>query len=142
MVDKLNTVQTIKVLGFLIHKRGSMDSQVSKTVGECHGKLNLAEKYKKYLSPVMRTRFIHSIIISRLNYILPFVSGETEVCKSMITKLLNRSARFIRNDYCFMERLSSIYKSVKLKPPGDMINESSAKFIQKVVYHEKSEQTY
>ena len=60
----------------------------------------------------------------------------------VITKLINRCATFIRNDYCVMERLSSIYKSVGMKPPEEMINESSAKLIQKIVYHGKPEQIF
>ena len=140
--DDVYQSEVITILGYKINKRGTMDTQIAKTVGECHSKLNLADKQRKYLCTATRARFVTSVIISRINYILPFVSGETEICKRMIVKLMNRSARFIRNDYCFKERLSSIYKSIGLKQPDDMINQSSAKFIHKILYNEKPKQIY
>ena len=48
--DDVNQSETIKILGYQMNKRGSIDSQVAKTIGECHSKLNLADKNRNYLS--------------------------------------------------------------------------------------------
>ena len=127
----------IKILGFLTNVRGKNDSQANKVIREMSHEINKAEKVKKFLNVKTRKCLMNSNIISRLKYNAPLIAGATEDIKKRIYKVIHRAGRFVRNDYCFMQSIRQIMKSINWKMPEEMVNESSARFIHRVVYSGK-----
>ena len=126
-----------KKKGFLNNQRGSQDNQISKVVSKISNMFNIANKNRKYMNEKTRRAFVNSHVMGRLQYNMPLIAAGTQTQRDRVVKVINRAARFIRDDYCFRESISSIMRSVNWKMPNDIIDESSAKFIQKILYAEE-----
>ena len=72
------------------------------------------------MSEECRQKFVSSYIEGRINYTLPFLTGQPEYVKSKIYTLKMKCYRFIRGSYCFREDIS----------------EAGAKFAHKVIFTE------
>ena len=127
----------VKILGFITNKRGNNDCQISKIVSEISNMFNVANKNRKYMNEKTRRAFVNSHIMGRLNYNMPIIAAGTNCQRARIVKLMHQAARFIRNDYCFRESIHSIMRSIEWKMPVEIIEEASAKYMQKVIYNKK-----
>ena len=130
--DKNITVKQcsqIKILGFLTNKRSSGDAQINKIVRETSYVLNSALKNKQYLTEKARSALVRSQILGKIQYNICVIAGETKQNKSKIYKLLHKSARFIKGDYCYMQSIRKIMKDIKFKMPEEIISEGSANYI-------------
>ena len=57
-----------------------------------------------------------------------------EVNKNKIFRSIKAATRFVRGSYCYMESIKSIMKSIDWKLPQEILDQSSAKLIHKVMH--------
>ena len=135
--DKENVKPTeqAKIKGYLTNIRGSMLPQMNKIVSEVSYMLNTTNKMSKYLTFEARKNFVNSYVIGKLNYSLPLMCGQQDYIKQKVHTVLMRAGRFARVSYCYKESTDSILKSINLKNHEQLIAESGAKFVHKVIFH-------
>ena len=132
----------IKILGFIFNERGSRDAQIAHLVNQINLLFIKVNKNKKYMCSKTRAAFVNANVLGRIMYYAPSLAGETEANKNKIYKLIKSAARFIRGSYCYMESIRSLMKSVKLKMPQDILDESSAKYSHKVIITKEPQEIY
>ena len=135
--DDVEQKSQVKILGFLTNNRNNNDSQISKLVSEISNMMMIANKNRRYMNDKARAAFVNSHIMSRLQYNMPLIACETDSQRKRIIKIIHQAARFIRNDYCYKQSIRSIMNSINWKMPDDIIDESSAKFMHKVMMSQK-----
>ena len=64
-----------KILGYLFNGRGNIDNQVNKLKSTCHAIMYVANKHRTIMPQAAQKSYVYANIISRINYILPFVAG-------------------------------------------------------------------
>ena len=66
--------EQIKILGYLFNGRGNIDNQVNKLKSACHAIMYIAYKHRTIMLQAAQKSYVYAHIISRINYILPFVA--------------------------------------------------------------------
>ena len=82
--DNVKPQDQIKILGYLFNTRGNIDNQVNKLKSTCHAIMHIAFKHKKIMPQAARKSYVYAHIISRINYILPFVAGHNKAIHKKI----------------------------------------------------------
>ena len=88
-------VEQIKILGYLFNARGDIVSQVNSLVSSTSALFHLASLHSSSMNYQARCNFVFAHIFSRLNYIMPFISGHTKTVQKKVTAILVRAAKFI-----------------------------------------------
>ena len=116
--------------------------QINQIVSQCVHILKITRQNSQYLYGKTRKKFFNSYILGCINYILPFIAGETKIYKDKVKKIIHTGARFVRGSFCFLESIRSIMSSVNLKMPTDIIDEASAKFFHKIIFNKEPKTIY
>ena len=88
-------VEQIKILGYLFNARGDIVSQVNSLVSSTSALFHLASLHSSSMNYATRRNFVFAHIVSRLNYIMPFVPGHPIKVKKKVTAIWVRAAKFI-----------------------------------------------
>ena len=83
-----------------------------------------------------------SHVILKIKYNAPLLAGETDETKDRIFKVVHRAARFVKNDFCFMQSIRNIMSSLDWKLPVEIIDEASAKFTHRIIKSEEPKILY
>ena len=66
--------EKIKMLGHLLNGRGNIDNQVNKLISTTSAIMYIAYKHRNIMPQAASKSYIFAHIISRVNYILPFIA--------------------------------------------------------------------
>ena len=88
-------IEQIKVLGYLFNARGDINSQVNSLVSSTSALFHLASLHSSSMNYQARRNYVFAHIISRLNYIMPFISGHPKNIQKRVTAIWVRAAKFI-----------------------------------------------
>ena len=132
--------EQIRVLGWLINQRISLDSNANEVVRQVCHMMNTMNGIGKYMSTKTRATFAKSHLLSRIKYGLPLYAGETEEVKGKIYAATMKIARWCRKSYCFKESITSICKSISIDTPDQSLSKSTAKFIHSILSNRKPSQ--
>ena len=99
--------------------------------------INKAIKCRKYMTKNSKKILMSSHVISKIKYNAPLLAGETDETKDRIFKVVHRAARFVKNDFCFMQSIRNIMSSLDWKLPLEIIDEASAKFTHRIIKSEE-----
>ena len=89
--DNVKPQEQIKILGYLFNTRGNINNQVNKLKSTCHAIMHIAFKHRKIMPQAARKSYVYAHIISRINYILPFVAGHNKSIHKKIMDMGNGS---------------------------------------------------
>ena len=68
--------------------------------------------------------------------------GLPEEIKRRLFLQVHKAARFVKNNFCFRQTIRQIMSSLNWKIPEEIIDESSAKFIQRIIYTKSPKSLY
>ena len=92
---------------------------------------------KTFMTKNKRQQFTKSFMLSKLNYGAKFLAGESTNVRRKYHSTVLSVARWIRSNYCFMESVPKICRSVNIEIPLQQILKEAAKFCHSVHFHRR-----
>ena len=130
----------MKILGWIMNTRTSMDSHLNMVISQVNHKLKKARSVAKYMNKKTRTIFSNSFLLSKFKYGMPLYIGETWALRQKIHTQIMNIARFCRGEYGFKISCAKICKEIGWSTPDQMILKSTAVFIHKCIYLDQPKQ--
>ena len=130
----------IKILGYLINTRGDIESRVNSIVSATSALFHLAELHIGELNLNTRKSYVFAHIISRLNYIMPFVAGHPIHVQEKIMKIWVRSAKFIYGNGTLGVSHEDLFKYANFPIKSNIFESASATWIQKIIHNQEPKQ--
>ena len=135
--EEIKPKQQFKILGWWVNTRQSMDTHVNQIYKEINQKINTMRNLSKYTDEKTRIKFANAFLMGRISYGMPLYQGETCAVKSKIHAATMLSVRYAKGSYCFKMSINRICRSIGWDRPELMIQRSTIKYIQKIIYFQK-----
>ena len=132
--DNVKPQEQIKILGYLFNTRGNIDNQVNKLKSSCHAIMHIALKHRKIMPQAARKSYVYAHIISRINYILPFVAGHNKSIHKKIMDIWVMAAKFIYGKNTRKLSHDKLFERVGFPRKSDLIECAAASWMQKIIY--------
>ena len=133
--DNVKPQEQIKILGYLLIGRGNIDNEVNKLKSACHAIMYIANKQRTIMPQAARKSYIYAHIISRLNYILPFVAGYKIEIQKKIMYIWVRAAEFIYGKNTRRLSYPTFFQRVVFPRYDDLIECSATTWMQEIIYN-------
>ena len=98
--ETIKPVSQMKLLGWEINTRMSMDSYAIRLYSELCHKINVFNKISRFTSEDTRVRFANTFLKSKFNYGLPLLFSESEKVKQIMHRSIMKIGRYVKNSYC------------------------------------------
>ena len=132
--DNVKPQEQIKILGYLFNTRGNIDNQVNKLKSTCHAIMHIAFKHRTIMPQAAQKSYVYAHIISRINYILPFVAGHNKSIHKKIMDIWVMAAKFIYGKNTRKLSYEKLFKRVGFPRHSDLIECAAASWMQKIIY--------
>ena len=131
--DNVKPQEQIKILGYLFNTRGNIDNQVNKLKSACHAIMHIAYKHRTMLQAA-RKSYVYAHIVSRINYILPFVAGYNKSINKKIMDIWVMADKFIYGKNTKKLSYIKLFERVGFPRYTDLIECAAATWMQKIIY--------
>ena len=130
--ENVKLQEQIKILGYLFNGRGNIDNQVNKLKSASHAIMYIANKHRTIMLQAAWKSYVYARIISRINYILPFVAGHKKEIQKKIMDIWVMVAKFIYGKNTRKLSYSTLFDRVGFPRHEDLIECSAAIWMQKL----------
>ena len=93
-------MNTIKILGILFNNKLDWDNEIGALCANLHNRIYNIHKLNKYTNFKTRLSFLNAYVIGKLRYMLPMYIRASNDNLNKLHKVIMRSARTARNNYC------------------------------------------
>ena len=141
-IYKIVPKPTITILGFILSDSLKNDCQINSLASNLHHKMKTLRDVLKYASQKSRINFLNSIVIGKLNYLLPLLNNCSSSAHSKLHKIVMTAARTGIGNYCYKQSVSKILRQCKFMNIDQMIKVSCLKFAHSLILNRIPESTY
>ena len=131
--DKITPKSTLLILGFMMSSNLSTDNHINMITPNINHRINTLKQIQNVTDEKTRLQLANSLIIGKLNHVLPLLSNISEYGKTKIHKIVMTSARFVIGQYGFKWSCKKILDRCNWPNEEDMIKLSSLKFIHTIL---------
>ena len=102
----------------------------------------MIEKLKPFTDFKIRLGIINSLVIGKLNYMLPLFVSANLRSKNLIHRVLMRSGHLAIGNYCYKKSITYILSKCGWVDSDQLINKSVVKFIHNILQNQTPTQTF
>ena len=132
--ENVKPKEQIKIFGYLFNTRSNIDNQVNKLKSACHAIMYIALKHKTIMPQAARKSYVYAHIVSRINYILPFVAGHNKYIHKKIMDIWVMAAKFVYGKNTRKLKHEVLFERVGFPRYCDLIECAAANWMQKIIY--------
>ena len=142
IVDEKDTIlpkDQIKILGWLLNFRRSVDETANKAIRETNLMIHQLQELKKHMPEKTRKMVANSHLISKMQYGMPMYISAKEITKRNIQTSIMKIVKFTKTNPETRISNTKLCKSVGWDMPQQMIVKKSLTFIHKILTEHKTQ---
>merc|ERR1712240_534225 len=129
---KVKQVDKVKILGIQIQSNLHNDAQITRTISKINNRLYNIRKLGNQTKFKTRRTLVKSIVIGKLNYVLPLLSNSTKLQLQKLNSLIIKSCKAIMGNLCLRWNTTKMITKCNLQTIYQLIKKQGLLFINKI----------